>query len=160
MIYLTQNTVAYPSYYPTSMQSTSAICIPSPRGYFTRQKHGHPHQPVLLDWYIWLYKRSYLSQLTMQLTMEHAMAASMPCHSCTQGKLLHWHHRLTVPHTLKSGGLTHEDFWLRYATHCNTSVASVLKVFKYCMAGVFSYSYIQQRTPPESLLLPTTIPVD
>ena len=87
------------------MQSTSAICTPSPRGYLTCQKHGLPHQSVLLDWYIWLCKQSYLMQLTMQLTVEHAMAACIPYHSCTQGKLLQWHHRLTVPHTLKSGGL-------------------------------------------------------
>ena len=98
-------------------------------------------------------------QLTMQLTVEHAMAACIPYHSCTQGKLLQWHHRLTVPHTLKSGGLTHEDFRLPSATHCNTTVASVPEVFRYCAAGISDYSYIQQRTPPESLLLPTTIPV-
>ena len=78
------------------------------------------------------------------------MAACIPYHSCTQGKLLQWHHRLTVPHTLKSGGLTHEDFRLRHATHCNTSVASVPELFRYCAAGISDYSYIQQRTPPES----------
>ena len=66
----------------------------------------------------------------------------------------------TLYHTLsKVAASTHEDFRLPSATHCNTTVASVPEVFRYCAAGISDYSYIQQRTPPESLLLPTTIPV-
>ena len=50
-------------------------------------------------------------------------------------------------HTLsKVVASTHEDFRLPSATHCNTTVALVPEVFRYCAAGISDYSYIQQHS--------------